>query len=599
MKVEPQQLIAFILDAGLATKDQLDAAQQEANKNGVKVDDVLIEKKIVSEEQLIKLKAYILGIPFVSLEKENIPLEVLQIIPEPIAHKYSIVAFRKTGSELEVAMTDPEDIQTIEFIHKKANLTILPRLTNPQSIAMVLKQYQKSMEEEFSDLFAAKGEGVEENEAGEFASLEGKIISAPKDEEKVDQKPEDLAKAAEDLPVVKIVDSLLRHAITQSASDIHIEPTEKEVIVRYRIDGILHDAMTLPKKLQQGVAARIKVLSNLRLDEHRLPQDGRFKLETTEFKISFRVSIIPVYDGEKIVMRLLREEGHENNLESLGIQSGSLERVMRAIHKPSGMFLVTGPTGSGKTTTLYTAMEILNTAEVNISTIEDPIEYRMPRVNQTQVKPQIGLTFSAGLRALLRQDPNIIMVGEIRDTETASLAVNAALTGHLVLSTLHTNSAAGALPRLIDMGVESFLIASTTNAILAQRLVRKLCPDKEKYRLSKDQVKNLAEIFTIDAILEVMKKEKAIAPNSTWETIDFYKAKPSKESPSGYKGRVGIYEVLEISDAIRDLILKKMPYTEIEKAAKEEGMITMLEDGFIKAAQGYTSLEEILRVTKE
>ncbi|HEY4491717.1 MAG TPA: GspE/PulE family protein, partial [Acidobacteriota bacterium] len=437
----------------------------------------------------------ILGIPFVSLEKENIPLEVLQIIPEPIAHKYSIVAFRKTGSELEVAMTDPEDIQTIEFIHKKANLTILPRLTNPQSIAMVLKQYQKSMEEEFSDLFAAKGEGVKENEAGEFASLEGKIISAPKDEEKVDQKPEDLAKAAEDLPVVKIVDSLLRHAITQSASDIHIEPTEKEVIVRYRIDGILHDAMTLPKKLQQGVAARIKVLSNLRLDEHRLPQDGRFKLETTEFKISFRVSIIPVYDGEKIVMRLLREEGHENNLESLGIQSGSLERVMRAIHKPSGMFLVTGPTGSGKTTTLYTAMEILNTAEVNISTIEDPIEYRMPRVNQTQVKPQIGLTFSAGLRALLRQDPNIIMVGEIRDTETASLAVNAALTGHLVLSTLHTNSAAGALPRLIDMGVESFLIASTTNAILAQRLVRKLCPDKEKYRLSKDQVKNLAEIF--------------------------------------------------------------------------------------------------------
>lgn len=599
MKVEPQQLAAFVLDAGLATKDQLEGAQKEAEKKGVKVDEVLIEKKIVSEEQLIKLKAYILGIPFVSLEKENIPLEVLQIIPEPIARKYSIVAFRKNGQELEVAMTDPEDIQTIEFIHKKANLTILPRLTNPQSIAMVLKQYQKSMEEEFSDLFAQKGEGAEEKEAGELASLEGKIITAPKDEEGAEQKPEDLAKAAEDLPVIKIVDSLLRHAITQSASDIHIEPAEKEVIVRYRIDGILHDAMTLPKKLQQGIVARIKVLSNLRLDEHRLPQDGRFKLETTDFKISFRVSIIPVYDGEKIVMRLLREEGHVNNLESLGIQSGSLERVMRAIHKPSGMFLVTGPTGSGKTTTLYTVLEILNTAEVNISTIEDPIEYRMPRVNQTQVKPQIGLTFAAGLRSLLRQDPNIIMVGEIRDTETASLAVNAALTGHLVLSTLHTNSAAGALPRFNDMGVESFLIASTVNAIIAQRLVRKLCPDKEKYRLTKDQVKNLADIFNIEAILEIMKREKIVAPNATWETIDFFKAKPSKETPSGYKGRVGIYEVLEISEKVRDLILKKMPYTDIEKAGKEEGMITMLEDGFIKAAQGYTSLEEILRVTKE
>src|SRR3989344_576979 len=433
MKVEPQQLMAFLLDGELAKKDQLDAAQKEATQTGKKLETILIEQKIVTEEELIKLKAYILGIPFVNLEKEVIPLEVLQIVPEPIARKYSIVAFRKDGSNLEIAMTDPEDIQTIEFVHKKANLTILPRLTNSKGIAAVLKQYQKSLEEEFSDLFAPRDIEVEEKEAGELTSLEGKFVSAPKDEEGGNEKVEELAKAAEDLPVIKIVDSLLRHAITQSASDIHIEPAEKEVIVRYRIDGILHDAMTLPKKLQQGIAARIKVLSSLRLDEHRLPQDGRFKLETSEFKISFRVSIIPVYDGEKIVMRLLREEGHENNLESLGIQSGSLERVMRAIHKPSGMFLVTGPTGSGKTTTLYTAMEILNTAEVNISTIEDPIEYRMPRVNQTQVKPQIGMTFAAGLRALLRQDPNIIMVGEIRDGETATLAVNAALTGHLVL----------------------------------------------------------------------------------------------------------------------------------------------------------------------
>lgn len=599
MRVEQEQLIAFLLDGGLAKKDQLDVAQKEALSGGKKIDEVLIEQKIVTEEELIKLKAYILGIPFVNLEKEIIPLEVLSIVPEPIARKYSIVAFRKDGSNLEVAMTDPEDIQTIEFVRKKANLTILPRLTNSKSIAAVLKQYQKSLEEEFSDLLAPRGIDIEEKEAGELTSLEGKFVSAPKDEDSGEEKVEELARAAEDLPVIKIVDSLLRHAITQSASDIHIEPAEKEVIVRYRIDGILHDAMTLPKKLQQGIAARIKVLSSLRLDEHRLPQDGRFKLEATEFKISFRVSIIPVYDGEKIVMRLLREEGHTTSLEGLGIHSGSLERVMRAIQRPSGMFLVTGPTGSGKTTTLYTALEILNTAEVNISTIEDPIEYRMPRVNQTQVKPQIGLTFAAGLRALLRQDPNIVMVGEIRDTETATLAVNAALTGHLVLSTLHTNSAAGALPRLIDMGIEPFLIASTVNAILAQRLVRKLCPEKEKYNLTKDQIKNLGEIFKLDDIIKIMKREKVIAPDAVWETIDFFKAKPSKETPSGYKGRVGMYEVLEVSERVRDLILKKEPFPEIERAAREEGMVTMVEDGFIKAAQGYTSIEEILRVAKE
>ncbi len=598
MRVEPQQLMAFLLDGGLAKKEQLEQAQKEAEKEGAKLESVLIKGGIVSEDQLIKLKAYILGIPFVSLEKDTIPLEVLSIIPEPIARKYNIVAFRKEGSDLEVAMTDPEDIQTIEFIRKKANLNILARLTNPASIAAVLKQYQQSIEQEFSELFGVKKEAGEEGAAPDV--LEGRIVSMPTDDEEAQGgKAEELIKAAEDLPVIKIVDSLIRHAILQSASDIHIEPAEKEVVVRYRIDGILHDAMTLPKKLQQGIVARIKVLSNLRLDEHRLPQDGRFKLETSEYQISFRVSLIPVYDGEKIVMRILREEGHTSNLESLGIHGEALEGVMRAIHKPSGMFLATGPTGSGKTTTLYTALEILNTPEVNISTVEDPIEYRMPRVNQTQVKPAIGLTFAGGLRALLRQDPNILMVGEIRDQETASLAVNAALTGHLVLTTLHTNSAAGALPRLIDMQVESFLIASTVNAVLAQRLVRRLCPEKEKYTLTKDQVKSLGQVFDLEGILKKMKAAKAVAPDSTWDTIAFFKAKPSKECPSGYKGRIGIYEVLEISEKVRDLILKKAPFTEIEKVARSEGMTAMVEDAFAKAAQGYTSIEEILRVTKE
>ncbi|MEK7520310.1 MAG: ATPase, T2SS/T4P/T4SS family [Patescibacteria group bacterium] len=600
MKIEPKQLIAFLADAGMGTQQQLEEAFAKAGSDGKKFERALLEEKIVTQEKLIQLKAYILGIPFVSLEKETVPLETLQIIPEPIAHKYSIVAFRKRGQDLEVAMTDPEDIQTIEFIRKKSNLNILPRLTNPESITHILKEYQKSMEEEFGDLFAgATPEIPTAGDAG-LDTLEGKIISGMKeDAEGEGQKPEDLARAAEDLPVIKIVDSLLKHSIIQGASDIHIEPTERDVVVRYRIDGILHDAMVLPKKLQQGIAARIKVLSSMRLDEHRLPQDGRFKIESSEYKISFRVSLIPVYDGEKIVMRLLREEGHGSSLEGLGIHGPGLERVMRAIGKPSGMFLVTGPTGSGKTTTLYTALEILNTKEVNISTIEDPVEYRMPRVNQTQVKPQIGLTFAVGLRSLLRQDPNIIMVGEIRDTETATLAVNAALTGHLVLSTLHTNSAAGALPRLTDMQIEPFLIASTVNCILAQRLVRKLCAERESYTLTKDQLKNLGDLFDMDAILQRMKEDKAVAPHSTWEDITFYKAKASTESPSGYKGRVGIYEVLEVSEKIRDLILKRVPFTEIERTACADGMTTMLEDAFTKAARGYTSIEEILRVAKE
>jgi type IV pilus assembly protein PilB len=593
LKVEDQQLKAFLLDAGLVKKKQLKEAEIVASKLGKKLSDILLAQKIVGEEELIKLKAYILGIPFVNLFKEVVPQEILKIIPEPIARKHSIVAFRKNDLDLEVAMTDPEDIQTIEFIHKKSNLNILPRLTNSKSIKTILKQYEKSMEEELGGLIKSKEDSEDKDKSN---SLDGKIIAST---DKDDNGEEDLEKAAEDLPVIKIVDTILKYAIDQGASDIHIEPTEKDVIVRYRIDGILHNAMVLPKKLQLGVVARIKVLSNLKLDEHRLPQDGRFKIETEDYKISFRVSLLPVYDGEKIVMRLLREETSKKTLDSLGILGSALEVVKRALKKPVGMFLVTGPTGSGKTTTLYTAMEILNTEDVNISTVEDPIEYRMPKVNQTQIRASIGMTFAAGLRALLRQDPNIIMVGEIRDGETASLAVNAALTGHLVLSTLHTNSAAGALPRLIDMGVEPFLISSTANAILAQRLVRRLCDEKIEYILTDDQIKSLSHQFDLDRILKVLIKEKVVNAKSTWKTIKFYKAKTTKENPSGYKGRIGIYEVLEVSEKIRDAIIKRSSQDDINKIAQEEGMLTMLEDGFSKAAMGYTTIEEILRVTKE
>ena len=494
MKIEQQQLKAFLLDSELVSKADIEKAEKEAKTSGKKIDDVLLAQKKVSEADITRVKAYILGIPFVNLEGEKIDPKILGIIPEPIAKKNNIVAFKKNGPNLEVAMLDPEDLGTIEFIKKKADLKILPRLTSIASIKYVLAQYQKSLEAEFGDIIKGETETL-----AKVAKDSGAVADAG-----------ELKKIAEDLPIIRIVDTLIRHAILGRASDIHIEPMEKEVLVRYRIDGILHDAMVLPAQVAAGIVARIKVLSNLKLDEHRLPQDGRFKIETPEYKISFRVSVLPVFDGEKVVMRLLPEDSKGFGLEDLGFHGEALELLYKNIKKPVGMILATGPTGSGKTTTLYSILAILNVPGVNISTIEDPIEYRMPRVNQTQVRPDIGFTFATGLRSLVRQDPDIIMVGEIRDRETVDLAINAALTGHLVLSTLHTNSAAGALPRMLDMGVEPFLIVSTVNIMIGQRLVRRLAKEKTEHKLSDAELKALGAEVDLDRVLAVLKKEKII-----------------------------------------------------------------------------------------
>lgn len=582
MKVEENQLKAFLVDAGLITEKKFEEVLKKAKKTGKKIEDVLISEGLIGKEQLMKLEAYILGIPFIDLTKEKIDPEVLRIIPEPIARAHNIIAYRKKGNDLEVAMLDPEDLRMIEFIKKTLNLRILVRLTNEESIKNALKQYSKTLEAEFGELI--------KKEAGEIKTI--------KEEEIVEEKIE-LKKVAEELPIIKMVDTLLKHAILERASDIHIEPLEKEVLVRYRIDGILRETMLLPKQVAPGIVARIKVLSNLKLDEHRLPQDGRFKIETPDYKYSVRVSILPVFDGEKIVMRLLPESAKAFTLEELGLRSLNLERVHDALKKPIGMILVTGPTGSGKTTTLYSMLEILNTPAVNISTIEDPIEYRMPRINQTQVNPKIGLTFASGLRALVRQDPDIIMVGEIRDEETASLAINAALTGHKVLSTLHTNTAAGAIPRLIDMKAEPFLLSSTLNLIMAQRLVRRLTETKEKYFLDENQIKTISKYCDLERVLKILKDEKIVPQKAALKDIPFYKPKPTKESPDGYRGRIGIFEVLPVTETIKNLIVKRATSDEIQEQAKREGMVLMVEDGLIKAAQGITSIEEVLRVIIE
>jgi len=582
MYINEKQLKEFILDSNLVSKGAYEKAEEEAKKRGQSVGDILIGNGDITEDDLRKTHAYILGIPFISLENKRIDTEVLSLIPEPIARNNNIIAYKKTDDSLEVAMLDTDNLTAIDFVKKKVRLKILPRLTDTNSIKSALKQYQKSLKDEFGEIIQR-----------ETASLKG--VSG--DEENMSG--EDLKRLAEDLPVVRIVDSLLRHAINQNASDIHIEPMGEQVLVRYRIDGILHDAMTLPKSVAPSITARIKVLSSLKLDEKRLPQDGRFKMESGSERVSFRVSVLPTYFGEKTVMRLLREDISGFTLEGLGFHGEGLEKIHEATRHKTGMILTTGPTGSGKTTTLYTILDILNTTDVNISTVEDPIEYQMPRINQTQVKPDIGFTFASGLRALVRQDPDVIMVGEIRDNETASLAINASLTGHLVLSTLHTNSAAGAIPRLLDMDAEPFLLVSTIDVIIGQRLVRELCDSKEEYHLTDPEIEKLRKVVDLDSVLKALKNENIVPKDATWKTVPFYKEKPSPECPNGFKNRLGIHEILYLSDAIKGLIMKGATSEEIEAQAKSEGMMTMIEDGIFKAVNGITTIEEVLRVISE
>ena len=582
MRIQDSQLKRFVYDAGLVSRKDLAAAEAAAQSENRTLSDALLAGGYLKEDDLRRIESYVLGIPFVSLKGQKIDFKILSLIPEPVARNHNIVAYRRTDQALEVAMLNTADLPAIDFIKKKVGLKIMPRLTDNESIREALLQYQKTLKDEFGDIIA-----------GEAATL--KRVSDPKEE----VSEAELKKMAEDLPVVRIVDTLLRHAIIQGASDIHIEPMETEVLVRYRIDGILHDAMTLPRVAASSIVARIKVLSNLKLDEKRLPQDGRFKMEMDGQKVSFRVSVLPIFFGEKVVMRLLRENRSGFTLEGIGFHGASLERVHGAMKQTTGIILVTGPTGSGKTTTLYTVLDLLNTPEVNISTIEDPIEYQMPRVNQTQVKPDIGFTFANGLRSLMRQDPDIIMVGEIRDQETANLAINAALTGHLVLATVHTNSAAGTVARLMDMGVESFLLVSTLRVAVGQRLVRKLGANKEAYTLSDAERRELERHVDLEKVLNALKEEGVVAKDATWSSIPFYRPIAGLADDDAYKGRMGIHEVLPMSTTLKDKVMQGGTADDIEKIARTEGMLTMLEDGIFKAARGVTSIEEVLRVINE
>lgn len=568
MGLEPNRLNQLLLEEKLVSPDELGSAQKTATHINTPLTEVLLGRKIISEDKLGKAVARAHKVSFINLKKQEISDSLIGLIPEEMAVERRVVPFELEGDILRVAMEDPEDLETLEFVRKKSGHQVTSYQATPTGIKYALRFYKKGL----SEL--------------------GKVIAASIKKTKIGK--EEVEKLARDVSVIKIVDTLIEYAAAENASDIHTEIFEDRVLVRYRIDGVLHDVLTLTRELHAAIVARVKILADLKLDEHRLPQDGRFKFQTEEGEsISLRVSVMPTAYGEKVVLRLLEDSTAQLGLEDLGFSDKQAEAVKREISKTIGMILVTGPTGSGKTTTLYTILGLLNTPEVNIATIEDPIENRIHRINQTQINPTINLGFAEGLRSLLRQDPDIIMVGEIRDAETARIAVNAAMTGHLVLSTLHTNDAPGAVPRLIDLGAEPFLIASTLNLIIAQRLVRTICTDcVTDYSLEEGAYRGLVKVLEeagIEKRLISKVLPKRLKRGEGCSHCNF----------TGYRGRTGIFEMLEVTDAIRNLIMGKASAAAIKARAREEGMRTMLEDGLAKVSKGVTTIDEVLRVISE
>lgn len=637
MRVSDTELKRLLLSNNKIKAEDLKDAETVHDQTGEPLLAVVLKRKIITESQLLKLYAKSIDVPYIELKDLKIPHDILMRVPERIARKYQAVLFGQQGAQFQMAMADPEDFQAADFLAKQIGLDVKIYVASQSDILAAIDQYKGNISSEITK--AIKDSSAEEAEQQEVSAKD----------------------LAEDAPISKTVNIILEYAVKSGASDIHLEPRESLVQVRYRIDGVLRETMTLPKNILAAVVSRIKILSSLKIDEHRVPQDGRFKFTVGSKTVALRVSTLPIMDGEKVVMRILDESTRALTLEELGFEGRGLDVIRRNLHKPHGMTLVTGPTGSGKSTTLYSVLSTMNTPGVNISTVEDPVEYRVQGVNQTQVNVKAGMTFAGGLRALLRQDPNIIMVGEIRDGETADLAVQAALTGHVVLSTLHTNNAATCLPRLLDMGIEPFLIASTVNTVIGQRLVRRLCEHcRVGYIPTATEVADLKKDFQVDAALKLHKaKLEAAAPaenaskpgkhiepshdlaakksildkiasdpniiNRTAaeaaeakkaqaaepakkETLEvhgnqfvLYKPGPgcSECGNVGYKGRMGIYEILEVDEAVQKMIVSHATSEEIQAAAVRSGMLTMQQDGFLKVLRGQTTVEEIMRVTRE
>lgn len=593
MRISDDTLIKLLVKGGIQTAEQLDVLKEESTRLNRPLQDIIIEKQVIDEPSLKKLFADYAEIPYIEIDPRDIPQDVLNKIPERIARQYNAVIFQIDDDGLvHLAMDDPDDVQAVSFIEKEVGENTKVYIAPHENILQCLENYRGDVNEELNE-----------------------VIDIQREDDGTAQQVTE-AEVAEDSPIAQTVNLLLEYAIRSQASDIHIEPREEYVQIRYRIDGVLREVNQLPRNVLGALVSRIKILSNLKIDERRVPQDGRFKIKVAGKQYALRVSTLPIADGEKVVMRILDESNQAVSLTDLGYWGHSLSIITEAIAEPNGMVLITGPTGSGKSTSLFSVLTMLNRPDVNISTIEDPVEYKIPGVNQTQTNVKAGMTFANGLRALLRQDPNIIMVGEIRDGETANLGVQAALTGHLVFSTLHTNNAATCLPRLLDMGIEPFLIASTVKAVVGQRLVRRLCMVcRQQYTPDQPEIEEMVHLFNLkegQTFADIHRLEKQAADQSVGgETplgtdertvLHLWKANPEgcdECNHTGYKGRIGIYEVLGVSVPVQKMIVSNATSNQIQDQAISEGMTTMQTDGLIKSLRGNTTLEEVLRVTRE
>ena len=573
MPASSQELLDVLIKENRITKEQSDTVYLEAINSGDQIETLLLKQHLVSEEDLLKARATLNNIPFVALSGVAFSPEFINYIPEAVARKYTLLPFEydEPTNTLSVAMVDPLDAQVIDFLEKKTDKSIKSFMAMKEDILSSIENlYTQHLGEDVT-------KALKESTPSEVKTYEAGHLN----------------EVIREAPIAQIVSAVLEQAIRIKASDVHIEPQETETRVRYRVDGILQERLLLPRRLHDAVISRIKILGDMKIDEKRIPQDGRFNFKMGQEEIDLRVSSLPTVHGEKIVMRLLKKSGGVPTLQDLGLRGLAIKHLETSIARPHGIILVTGPTGSGKTTTLYSVLNRLNNARVNIVTLEDPVEYQIGGVNQVQINPAAGLTFASGLRSFLRQDPNIILVGEIRDKETTDLAVQAALTGHLVFSTLHTNNASGAIPRLIDLGAEPFLIASALNCVAGQRISRKICPTcKEEY---------VPEPQVVDDMKTVL---GPLFPSNS--EIKLYRGKGTNDdvpcatcSGSGYSGRVGVFELFPISDAISKLTLSRATMQEIETQAVSEGMITMKQDGYLKAIEGITSIEEVLRVAQD
>lgn len=596
-----QQLADALISNGMVSAEKLEECRAAATKEAEPLISYLLKTKVINDEQLTKAHASITKVPYVNLSAAKIDPSVLDLLPQETAERYMAVPLGEMQQRLVVAMLDADNVQAVDFLSNKINRPLKVYVASEAGIRAVLAQYGTSIDSKMEEALKFDFDGL--GGAGTAKAGDDNAKKPGKGRTGNDE----IKTLVEDSPISKALSAILEFAARNRASDIHIEPMEKELKVRCRIDGILREIMRLPKNTEAALISRIKILSNLKIDEHRIPQDGQFTVHVDDKAIDLRIAIAPVVWGEQVVIRLLDKSGTSLKLESMGYTGRALRTIRKGLERPNGMILTSGPTGSGKSTSLYALIQEIKSDSVNIVTLEDPVEYKMDGINQIQVNAEVGLTFASGLRSILRQDPNVIMVGEIRDAETAQLAVQAALTGHLVFSTLHTNSAAGILPRLLDMGIEPFLIASTVHTVIGQRLVRKI-PDSGKQSYESSETETAAIKAAIGKLLpdndddvvaaaEDMGYKSLPLSNQTAYTLS--KGTDTPGTPAGYKGRMGLYEVFNVSEAIQALIMKSATSNDIEKQAVAEGMITMRQDGYFKALDGRTSVAEVNRVAAE